>query len=41
LALLVLFILWFIGGGSIVMDIVSKQRQLDAAEERLERLRAR
>lgn len=41
LALLVVLILWFLGGGSIVMDELNRNRQINAAEERLERLRAR
>jgi len=41
LALLVVLILWFMGGGSIVLDILSKNRQINAAEQRLERMRAR
>lgn len=41
LALLVLLILWFMGGGSIVLDILTKNRQINAAEQRLERMRAR
>ena len=31
LALLILLILWFMGGGSIVMDTITRNRQLNAA----------